>query len=381
MNHPENERSSPMTYRWDEKYRDYLTEKQWLEKGFVVKRRHEGVMLKYGKYRNDYATYFGPDEVREAFEDELKKKKYKMKYAGMSKSDIKAAKAKEAGARKYRKAKKENETLTQELLQSLSTEPELEIVFDTETTGLDSERDEILQLSIIDTNGNTLYNNYFRPLKHLAWPDAEKVNHISPQMLKAKGTIFDDAEAINAILLNAKTIIGYNVNFDLRFLVANGYGYRPDAKIIDVMDNAVGVYGRYTKLTTFSTELGFDWSSVPAHNSLGDCLATLYCLENYSHATDVVKIEYHVQYTTHWFFHELDTYYDSFDEARIVYMQYSDKIDAMEPTELARVSLMVCFRCKVSKCDRVEYLAYNCTQHHAEQERRKRELEESEQIY
>lgn len=37
------------------------------------------------------------------------------------------------------------------------------IVIDTETTGLDPEKDELLQVSIIDDEGNVLFNSLFRP--------------------------------------------------------------------------------------------------------------------------------------------------------------------------------------------------------------------------
>lgn len=37
------------------------------------------------------------------------------------------------------------------------------IVIDTETTGLDPIVDELLQVSIIDNNGNTLFDEFVKP--------------------------------------------------------------------------------------------------------------------------------------------------------------------------------------------------------------------------
>lgn len=60
------------------------------------------------------------------------------------------------------------------------------IVIDTETTGLDPNEDEILQLSVINVNdGSTIYNQYFKPEKATSWEQAQAVNGISPEMVAA----------------------------------------------------------------------------------------------------------------------------------------------------------------------------------------------------
>ena len=52
-------------------------------------------------------------------------------------------------------------------------------IFDTETTGLDRESDELLQFSAINETGKVLLNTYIKPTQHSEWKDAEAVNHIS----------------------------------------------------------------------------------------------------------------------------------------------------------------------------------------------------------
>ena len=37
------------------------------------------------------------------------------------------------------------------------------IVIDTETTGFNAKTDELLQVSIIDTDGNVLFDSFFKP--------------------------------------------------------------------------------------------------------------------------------------------------------------------------------------------------------------------------
>ncbi len=60
------------------------------------------------------------------------------------------------------------------------------IVIDLETTGLDLLKDEILQVSIIDGNYNTLMNEYCKPETIQEWQAAEAVHGILPAMVKDK---------------------------------------------------------------------------------------------------------------------------------------------------------------------------------------------------
>ncbi len=159
------------------------------------------------------------------------------------------------------------------------------IILDTETTGLDPERDELLQVAIIDDTGKTLIDQYVRPTRLTEWPEAERVNHITPDMVRDCPTIhdMDVSMQISRILESADKIIGYNTQFDIRFLIAAGYDV-PICETVDVMRDFAEFYGDYReelggykwkKLTTAAAFYGYEWP-VDAHNALGDCLATLY---------------------------------------------------------------------------------------------------------
>ena len=160
------------------------------------------------------------------------------------------------------------------------------IVIDTETTGLSEMDDELLQVSIIDYDGNTLYNSYLRPLRMTSWEEAEAVNHISPQMVAFAPNIYDEMPKINAILRKAKTIIGYNPYFDRNFIGCSGGISFSDKQLIDVMELFAPIYGewneehreyKWQRLITCAEYYGYDWGEGTAHDSLADCRATLYC--------------------------------------------------------------------------------------------------------
>lgn len=169
------------------------------------------------------------------------------------------------------------------------------IVIDCETTGIyhhemvdgHERRNYILQLSIISAiNGSEIYNGYFKP-RIKSWPDASAINGITYEMVKDKPTFRYELPKIKEIISRAKVIIGYNVSFDLGFLKHEGIDYDDDKILIDVMEDYAAYAGHFhdyfhsytwRKLVDATRKSGFDWSSIPdkAHNSLGDCIATLH---------------------------------------------------------------------------------------------------------
>lgn len=159
----------------------------------------------------------------------------------------------------------------------------MKLVFDTETTGLNPMEDEILQLSIIDENENVLFNDYIRPSHKTTWPDAERINHISYEMVKDKMTFQQRSKEIQSIFSRADALIAYNGNFDIRFLRKHGIIF-PDVPVYDVMLEFAPVYGewndtfenwKWQKLVTAAKYYGYDYSRY-AHDSLEDVKATLF---------------------------------------------------------------------------------------------------------
>ena len=160
------------------------------------------------------------------------------------------------------------------------------IIIDTETTGLQAGLDEILQLSIIDTEDNTLYDGYFKPENHTSWEEAGRVNGITPEMVANCPSFKSELSKINDIFQDCEEIIGYNTPFDIGFLEASGVTIPETVTFIDVMREFAPIYGEWSekhqcykwqKLTVCANYYGFDWKSMAAHNSLADCCATLFC--------------------------------------------------------------------------------------------------------
>ena len=167
------------------------------------------------------------------------------------------------------------------------------IVIDCETTGLHHKHrvnghdrnDYVLQLSIISAHtGMKIYDGYFKP-KIKSWPEAESINHISPDFVKDKPTFAAERKKIQEIISAARVIIGYNVFFDIGFLENSGITFEKCRYFIDVMEDYSVYHGdlnpfyhsfTWQSLVKAANRAGFEWEKYPPHNSLADVAATLH---------------------------------------------------------------------------------------------------------
>ena len=150
-------------------------------------------------------------------------------------------------------------------------------VLDTETTGLEDD-DEILQFSIIDGTGQIISNNYYKPYKKTSWIEAEKINHITPEMVVGMPSFQNCINYILEDLYAPQAIVGYNLPFDLRMMGNNKEYLRWPAgiKFIDCMaPMKKRIISNWVSLKTAAQHFNY----VPQgnlHDSLEDCRATLH---------------------------------------------------------------------------------------------------------
>lgn len=157
----------------------------------------------------------------------------------------------------------------------------MRIVIDTETTGFKAGSDELLQIAVADYDGKELFLSYLRPERVREWPGAQRVNGISPEMVKNCPTAAEVRETVQEIINAADEVIGYNIEFDLGFLEAAGLDFG-GKKITDTMLLFAEAYGewddyhgdyRWQKLGTAAAYVGYEEHD--AHDAMGDVLATI----------------------------------------------------------------------------------------------------------
>ena len=163
--------------------------------------------------------------------------------------------------------------------------PEKIVAFDTETTGVDPETDEIIQISIVDGNGLELLNTYVKPDRATAWPEAQRVNGISPQIVANAPSYSAIKRQVESLIRGADLLAGYNLEFDLKLLRMRGISVRRGTLKFDAMKEFAPVNGvwfawkrdwKWAKLGECAAHYGITF--VP-HDSLEDAKATLACMK------------------------------------------------------------------------------------------------------
>lgn len=96
------------------------------------------------------------------------------------------------------------------------------ICFDVESTGFrpgyGDKQDELLQIAIINDKGEEIFTSLIQPYNHVEWPEAMSKNHITPEMVQHAPLPHEIAPKIRDIFAAADNLVGYNVEFDIKFI-------------------------------------------------------------------------------------------------------------------------------------------------------------------
>jgi len=166
-----------------------------------------------------------------------------------------------------------------------TADPSKILVYDLETTGLQAGSDEIIQLAIVDGNGNELINTYVKPMHKRKWDKAEAVNGISPEMVSDAPEMPALLNKIQELIYDAEWLVGYNsTKFDDNFLKAAGLDLS-SVKEYDVMLEYAERYNPYdeyhgNRKWSKLIEAAHRWDyRFPAHDALNDTKATLFVFQ------------------------------------------------------------------------------------------------------
>ena len=151
------------------------------------------------------------------------------------------------------------------------------VVFDLETTGLDAEKDAIVEIGAVRVTGNKVTNQTYQQLVSPGVKiskEASEVNHITNDMVKGQPKI-QEVLADFLAYVDGDLLVAHNAGFDASFLdnACARCGYESPKKYFDTM--RLSVYWRNLKnrkLVTFLEAAGIENEN--AHRALSDAIAT-----------------------------------------------------------------------------------------------------------
>ena len=140
------------------------------------------------------------------------------------------------------------------------------VYLDTETTGVSAD-DEIVELTIIDDNGEPLINTLLKPVNHTHWPKAQNVHGISPIDVRNAPTQTQISDDIRKVVKGKRVVI-YNAPYDSQYL--------PELEEAAEVRCAMREFAEWNKskwlnLTNATKIVGYEWEG--AHRALADTKA------------------------------------------------------------------------------------------------------------
>lgn len=155
------------------------------------------------------------------------------------------------------------------------------VVFDTETTGLEPGRDEIVQLAALRiVNGRRPRGEVFETLvdpERPIPPSSTDIHGITEDMIKGAPTIIEAGRRFHDFARGA-VLVAHNAPFDMEFLRRHehGMGVRFDHPVLDTLLLSAVVFGRTEShsLDALTARLGITIPEEERHTAIGDTIGT-----------------------------------------------------------------------------------------------------------
>lgn len=162
------------------------------------------------------------------------------------------------------------------------------VILDTETTGLD-QRDQIVQIALINGAGETLLDTLVKPTRPIP-RGVIKVHGITNEMVADAPSLPQIVEQIRD-LMKGREVIAYNASFDLRMLNQSSWAHEMNHEWRKWARSWVCAMLAYAEYHGERGRYGFKWQSLEnaciqqkiaqtqEHHALSDCRLTLQLLQ------------------------------------------------------------------------------------------------------
>lgn len=162
------------------------------------------------------------------------------------------------------------------------------IIIEITATGDTPLHNEILRLSIIETDGILIYDSFFNPCKYNSGY-IYSATGISPEKFVNAPFLDEQICKINKILLSANTIIGYNLGKTLAFLREACCVWRSDYDFISIKENFSELYCDEDNpdLKKCCSYFGYSYEADLA-DTIDKCKGILHCYNKMRELNDLI---------------------------------------------------------------------------------------------
>lgn len=162
------------------------------------------------------------------------------------------------------------------------------VILDTETTGL-GKSDEIIQLAVVDLDGNVLFNENIKPTKKKSISSQASSIHKLTMSNLAECPTFSELKNPLKKAIGRRRIITYNTEFDLRLYKQTWQfagGFLPKGQ----WECAMLQYAKYIGEWNDYYQ-NYRWQKLEGgdHSASGDCLATLKVIQTMASSAKLKK--------------------------------------------------------------------------------------------
>ena len=152
------------------------------------------------------------------------------------------------------------------------------LYLDTETPGLSPPHDDLVEVALIDDEGERLIDALCRPAERWmrrGWPGAQAIHGITPAAV-AHARPADAVRADVAELVVGEDLVIYNAHFDLGFFPLATALSTASTQCAMLAAQRFFAWYKWPKLIQAAAWISYDWDAagIPAHRAAGDALAT-----------------------------------------------------------------------------------------------------------
>ncbi|HEY60863.1 MAG TPA: DEAD/DEAH box helicase family protein [Anaerolineae bacterium] len=189
------------------------------------------------------------------------------------------------------------------------------VALDLETTGLNPQRDAIIEIGAVRFNGNEVQGTYkqlVNPRRPIP-PEITQLTHITNEMVSTAPILKEVLGELTEFVTDLP-VLGHNVPFDLSFLRLHSIlRDNPQLDTYDLAAVLMPTASRYN-LSALREQLEIDFADIHAHRALDDALMTQKVFSQlYQKAqslpielvTEIVHQGQHIDWGGQWFFSQL----------------------------------------------------------------------------